>query len=105
MCATLIGVDNDQAMVNRSREKGFDARLCRVQELSVAVTEAVDELCRPYLNISYGSEALDFVTYASRNSIRWNSCFCDTKLERVLCADEGFWLDQSHIRPYPPAAG
>jgi trans-aconitate methyltransferase len=100
---TLIGVDNDQAMVNRSREKGFDARLCRVQELSVAVTEAVDGIYAGHI-IEHlnGSEALDFVTV----------CFAKLNPGGILVLrtpnwsvpyvrDEGFWLDLSHIRPYP----
>lgn len=100
---SLIGIDNDQAMVKCCREKGFDARFSRVQELSLTVTEPVDGIYAGHI-IEHlnGSEALDFIT----------GCFAKLNPGGVLVLrtpnwgvpyvrDEGFWLDLSHIRPYP----
>lgn len=100
---SLIGIDSDQAMVRCCREKGFDARLSRVQELHMTVNETVDGIYAGHI-IEHlnGSEALDFITV----------CFTKLNPGGILVLrtpnwsvpyvrDEGFWLDLSHIRPYP----
>ncbi|MBN1578874.1 MAG: class I SAM-dependent methyltransferase [Chitinispirillaceae bacterium] len=101
---TLLGIDGDPSMVARVREKGFDARCVSVQEIASAVTGGFDGIYAGHI-IEHlnGNEALDFLRTCCSllnpggvfllKTPNWNIPYV---------RHEGFWLDITHVRPYPP---
>lgn len=99
----FFGIDVDPEMVQRVQSKGFDARCMDVRTIAGGISGTFDGMYAGHI-IEHlcGDAALDFL----------KTCFALLNPGGVLLLKtpnwdvpyvrhEGFWLDISHVRPYP----
>jgi 2-polyprenyl-3-methyl-5-hydroxy-6-metoxy-1,4-benzoquinol methylase len=99
----LRGIDLDEAMVRRTREKGFETRCMRAEDLLPERDERYDGIYAGHvIEHMAGPEMLrflgtcrDLLTPAGVLLIR------TPNWEHPYVRDVGFWLDVTHVRPYP----
>jgi trans-aconitate methyltransferase len=101
--ATFLGMDADPAMVTRARAKGFDARCMRAEDLAMASYPQMDGIYAGHIiehlagptALIFLRACFDLLAPAGVLLIRtpnWEQPY----VQRV-----GFWLDITHVRPYP----
>jgi 2-polyprenyl-3-methyl-5-hydroxy-6-metoxy-1,4-benzoquinol methylase len=100
---TLLGVDVDAEMVTRTMEKGFDARCMRAQELSADALGQFDGVYAGHIiEHMAGPEMLQFLLACYQLLTPAGVLLIRTpNWEHPYVREVGFWLDVTHVRPYP----
>ncbi len=98
-----LGIDIDQSMVERAQERGFAARCLAVNALSETIKEHFDGIYAGHI-IEHltGNEALGFLSFCYSHLNPGGVFLCKTpNWDIPYVRHEGFWLDITHVRPYP----
>lgn len=102
VCQSL-GIDIDQAMVDRVTQRGFRGKCLPVTRLSELTGERFDGIYAGHI-IEHltGNEALIFLSTCYTLLNPGGLFLCKTpNWEVPYVRHEGFWLDITHVRPYP----
>ena len=101
-----IGLDRDQALVERAHSAGFDARCGDIGELEALVPESLDGGVAAHLIEHLAPEEVRALLRSLAGKIAPGGHlvlatpnFADWRVAREL-----FWLDPTHVRPYPRGA-
>lgn len=98
-----LGIDIDQLMIDRVHERGFRAMCVAVSKLSETIEEHFDGIYAGHI-IEHlgGNDALDFIAFCYSHLNPGGVFLCKTpNWDIPYVRHEGFWLDITHVRPYP----
>jgi 2-polyprenyl-3-methyl-5-hydroxy-6-metoxy-1,4-benzoquinol methylase len=101
---TFLGLDVDADMVRRTQEKGFDARCLRAEDLPADLPRRFDGIYAGHIiEHMAGCAALRFLQACHDLLLERGVLLIRTpNWEHPYVREVNFWLDITHVRPYPP---
>lgn len=102
----VLGIDRDEQLVAEARDRGHDVQLGDARDIAAVVREPVDGILAAHLIEHFWPDAVQQLFNSAAQIVKLGGAvvIVTPNMRDWRVVSEWFWLDPTHIRPYPPGA-